>query len=541
VKREASKKNESDAMVTQPSEKMVVMNQHEGNLMLPNDEYNRTLVGNVHPSNWVNPEPAGRYNIVVIGAGTAGLITAVIAASLGAKVALIEKHLMGGDCLNVGCVPSKGIIRAARAWADLRNAEEFGLHIPPGVKYDFGAVMTRMRKLRAQISHNDSAHRYAKLGVDVYIGSGRFIGADSIQVEGPAGNRTLTFAKAAVCTGARASVPLTPGLKEAGYLTNETVFSLTELPSRIGVIGAGPIGCELAQSFVRFGSQVHLIETAHGILPNEDRDAAHIVEQQMLQDGVKLFCCGKDVKVQKTEVGKRLTVESHGQQYDVTVDEILVGVGRTPNVEGIGLEAVGVEYDKNGIKVNVQLQTTNPRIFAAGDICSRYKFTHAADAMAQIVIQNALFPHPFGIGYASVESLIMPWCTFTEPEVAHVGMYEKDAKEKGIEVETYTYKLSEVDRAILDGEDKGFARIHIQKGTDKIVGATIVAAHAGDMISEFSVAMKAGTGAKTIAGTIHPYPTQAEVNKKVVNLWRKAHFTPQTKNWLMKLFAWMRK
>jgi pyruvate/2-oxoglutarate dehydrogenase complex dihydrolipoamide dehydrogenase (E3) component len=528
-------------MVAQPSEKIGAMSPSEESLMLPNDEHNRMLVSNVHPANWVNPEPAGRYNIVVIGAGTAGLITAVIAAGLGAKVALIEKYLMGGDCLNVGCVPSKGIIRAARAWADLRNAEEFGLHIPPGVKYDFGAVMARMRKLRARISHNDSVHRYTKLGVDVYIGRGHFIGADTIQIEGPSGNRTLTFAKAAVCTGARASVPPTPGLKETGYFTNETVFSLTELPPRIGVIGAGPIGCELAQSFARFGSQVSLIETAHGILPNEDRDAADIVEQQMSRDGVTLLCCGKDLAVQKTEAGKRLTVDSHGQQYDVVVDEILVGVGRTPNVEGIGLEAVGVEYDKNGIKVNARLQTTNSRIFAAGDICSRYKFTHAADAMAQIVIQNALFPHPFGVGYANVESLIMPWCTYTEPEVAHVGMYEKDAKEKGIEIETYTYKLDEVDRAIIDGEEEGFARIHVQKGTDKIVGATIVAAHAGDMIGEFSIAMKAVAGAKTIAATIHPYPTQAEVNKKVVNLWRKAHFTPQTKNLLMKLFAWMRK
>jgi pyruvate/2-oxoglutarate dehydrogenase complex dihydrolipoamide dehydrogenase (E3) component len=517
------------------------MRQREEDIMPPNDEYNRTLVSNVHPSNWVNPEPAGRYNMVVIGAGTGGLITAVIAASLGAKVALIEKYLMGGDCLNVGCVPSKGIIRAAKAWADLRNAEEFGLHIPSGVKYDFGAAMARMRKLRARISHNDSVHRYTQLGVDVYIGSGRFIGTDTIQVEGPAGNRTLTFVKAAICTGARASEPPTAGLKEAGYLTNETVFSLTELPLRIGVIGAGPIGCELAQSFARFGSQVSLIEAEHGILPKEERDAAEIVEQQMLRDGVKLLCCGKDLKVQTTGAGKRLTVDSHGRQYDIAVDQILVGVGRTPNVEGIGLEAVGVEYDKSGVKVNARLQTTNPRIFAAGDICSRYKFTHAADAMAQIVIQNALFPHPLGLGYASVESLIMPWCTFTQPEVAHVGMYEKDAREKGIEVETYTYKLDEVDRAILDGEDEGFARVHIEKGSDKILGATIVAAHAGDLIGEFSVAMKAGAGAKTIAGTIHPYPTQAEANKKVVNLWRKAHFTPRTKALLMRLFAWMRR
>jgi pyruvate/2-oxoglutarate dehydrogenase complex dihydrolipoamide dehydrogenase (E3) component len=517
------------------------MSESDQSLVLPNDEFNQELVANVHPADWVNPEPTGRYNIVVIGAGTAGLITAVVAASLGAKVALIEKHLMGGDCLNVGCVPSKGVIRAARAWADLRKATEFGLHIPAGVKYDFGAVMARMRKLRARISHNDSAHRYTKLGVDVYVGSGRFLGAETIQVEGPAGDRILTFARAAVCTGARAAVPSTPGLQEAGYLTNETVFSLTELPQRIGVIGAGPIGCELAQSFARFGSQVYLIEAMHGIMPNEDRDAADIVEQQMLRDGVKLLCCGKDLKVHKTDDGKRLTVDSHGQQYDVTVDEILVGVGRTPNVEKVGLETAGVDYDKDGIKVNAMLQTSNPNIYAAGDVCSRYKFTHAADAMAQIVIQNALFPHPFGFGYASVESLNMPWCTFTEPEVAHVGMYEKDAKEKGLEVETYTYKLDEVDRAILDGEEEGFARVHIQKGTDKILGATIVAAHAGDMISELSVAMKAGAGAKTIAGTIHPYPTQAEVNKKVVNLWRKAHFTPRTKDLLMKLFAWMRR
>ena len=528
-------------MTTQLLSRAIGMSEHDESLMLPNDEYNQELVANVHPSEWVNPEPTGRYNIIVIGAGTAGLITAVIAASLGAKVALIEKHLMGGDCLNVGCVPSKGVIRAARAWADLRKATEFGLHIPAGVKYDFGAVMARMRKLRARISRNDSARRYTKLGVDVYIGSGRFLGFDTVQVEGPAGNRTLTFAKAAVCTGARAAVPDTPGLQEAGYLTNETVFSLTELPQRLGVIGAGPIGCELAQAFARFGSQVYLIESTHGILPNEDRDAAEIVQQQMLRDGVKLRCCAKHLKVEKLDPGKRLTVDSHGQQYDVIVDEILIGVGRTPNIERIGLEKAGVSYDQNGIRVNARLQSTNPRIFAAGDVCSRYKFTHAADAMAKIVIQNTLFPHPLNLGYAKVDTLVMPWCTFTEPEIAHVGMYERDAKEKGIEFETYTYKLEEVDRAILDGEDEGFARVHIKKGTDKILGATIVSAHAGDMISELSVAMKAGAGAKTIANTIHPYPTQAEVNKKVVNLWRKAHFSQGTKNLLSKLFEWMRR
>ena len=528
-------------MPTHHGESLYSMNVDIESLVLPNDEHNQKLVENVHPSNWVNPEPSGRYNIVVIGAGTAGLVTAVIAAGVGAKVALIERHLMGGDCLNVGCVPSKGLIRAANAWAELRDASKFGLQIPPGVKYDFGAAMARMRKLRARISHTDSAHRYKSLGVDVYIGQARFSGQDTVSVEGPAGNRTLSFVTAAICTGARASAPATPGLEEAGYLTNETVFSLTELPTRIGVIGAGPIGCELAQAFARLGSQVYLIEAMHGVMPNEDRDAADIVHQSMARDGVMVLCCGKDLSVTKTPGGKKLAVNSHGQQYDVTVDEILVGVGRTPNVDGLGLESIGVDYDKTGVKVNDRLQTTNPRIYAAGDICSRYKFTHAADAMAQIVIQNALFPHPFGVGYAGMDSLIMPWCTFTEPEIAHVGLYEADAKKKGLEIETYTYKLGEVDRAILDGEQEGFARIHIQKGTDKILGATIVAAHAGDLISEFSVAMKAGAGAKTIAATIHPYPTRAEVNKKVVNLWRKAHFTARTKMLLTRLFAWLRR
>ncbi len=514
---------------------------HEGARLIPDDEHDQKLLGNVHPSGWVNPTPSGRYNIVVLGAGTAGLITAVVAANLGAKVALIEKHLMGGDCLNVGCVPSKGVIRAATAWADVRHAEEFGLHVPAGVKYDFAAAMARMRKLRARISHNDSVHRYTELGVDVYIGSGRFAGQDTIEVQGPSGNRTVQFVKAAICTGARASAPPTPGLKEAGYLTNETVFTLTELPARLAVIGAGPIGCELAQSFARFGSQIYLIEAMHGIMPNEDRDAAAIVQQSMTRDGLQLLCCGKDLKVSKTEGGKRLTVDSHGQQYDVTVDEILVGVGRTPNVEGLGLETVGVEYDKAGVRVNDRLQTSNPRIYAAGDICSKYKFTHAADAMAAIVIQNALFPHPFGLGQASANSLIMPWCTFTEPEVAHVGMYEKEAKEKGIEVDTFTFKLDEVDRAILDGQDEGFARVHVKKGTDQILGATIVAAHAGDMINEYSLAMKAGVGLGTIAGVIHPYPTQAEVVKKTANLWRKSTFTEGKKQFLQKLFAWLRK
>ena len=502
----------------------------------PMDEFNQQLVNNVHPPEWINPTPTGRYNIVVIGAGTAGLVTAAVAAALGAKVALIERHLLGGDCLNVGCVPSKGIIRAARAWADVKKAERFGLRVDGRLASDFGAAMARMRKLRARISHVDSAHRYKNLGVDVFIGEGRFMGTDSIEVAG----QTLQFARAAVCTGARASVPPIPGLKEAGYLTNETIFSLTKLPTSLAIIGAGPIGCEMAQTFARFGSRVSLIESLHGILPNEDRDAAGIVEQSILRDGIQLLCCGKDLKIDTTNDGKRLRVDSHGKQYDLSVDEILIGAGRTPNVEGLGLETAKVAYDKNGVKVNKRLQTTNPKIFAAGDVCFPLKFTHTADAMAQIVIQNALFPHPFDLGYASTDSLIIPRCTFTEPEIAHVGMYEVDAKAKGVEIDTFTFELQEVDRAILDGEDEGFARVHVKKNTDRILGATIVAAHAGDLISELTLAMKGNLGLSTISGTIHPYPTQAEVIKKVANAWRKTTFTEGKKNFLKKLFAWMR-
>ena len=505
-------------------------------MLLPDDEYNKTLLDNVHPAGWVNPQPSGRYNIVVIGAGTAGLVTAAIAAGVGAKVALIEKHLLGGDCLNVGCVPSKGIIRASRAWAQMQNAEEFGIHIPGAVKYDFSEAMARMRRLRARISRTDSAYRYKSLGVDVFIGEGRFSGPDTIEV----GGTTLTFKKAAICTGARAAAPTIEGLGEAGYLTNETIFSLTELPHRLGIIGAGPIGSEMAQCFARFGSRVTVLERMGHLLPREDADAVEIVQRRMMSDGVQFIFDSKIVRVASRGNEKAIYYEMHGSMKELVVDQILVGVGRAPNVEGLGLEKVGVEYTGSGVKVNHRLQTTNARIYAAGDICFPFKFTHAADAMAQIVIQNALFPHPFGLAYAGTDSLLIPWCTYTEPEIAHVGLYEADAKAKGWEVETFTYKLEEVDRANLDGEDEGFARIHVRKGTDKILGASIVAAHAGEMISEFTVLMKTGHGLKTLTSTIHPYPTQAEVIKKVGNAWRKANFTESQKNILKKWFAWTR-
>ena len=505
---------------------------------LPDDTFNQSLIQNTHPEGWVNPRQADRYNLVVIGAGTAGLVTAAIAAGLGARVALIEKDMMGGDCLNVGCVPSKALIRAARAWADTKGLAEFGVQIPAdAMRYDFAEAMARMRRLRARISPNDSAQRFASLGVDVYFGPAKFTGPESIQV----GESSLRFARAAICTGARALAPEIPGLDDVGYLTNETVFNLTEPPVRLAVIGAGPIGCELAQCFARFGCQVTVLERSGRILPRDDADAAAIVQERMRQDGVAFVFGAKVTRASRRGTEKVVHLEREGFPWELVVDEILVGVGRAPNVEGLGLEAVGVDYGvKSGVEVNNRLQTTNRRIFAAGDVCSPYKFTHVADVHAQILIQNALFPHPLGLGYATTDSLIIPWCTYTDPEVAHVGLSEHDAKAREIAVDTFTVRLDEVDRAILDGQELGFARVHLKKGTDRVLGATIVASHAGEMISELTLLMKTGKGLATLAGTIHPYPTQAEVLKKLATAWRKSTFTAGKKRVLSQLFAWMR-
>ena len=504
-------------------------------LVQPDDVFNRQLVANVHPPGWENPRPADRYNLVVVGAGTAGLVSAAVAAGLGAKVALVEKHLMGGDCLTVGCVPSKGIIRAARAWSAVSTSAEFGISVRE-LDRDFGAVMKRMRRLRSALSGLDSAQRFTDLGVDVFVGQGQFTGKDSIQV----GDQTLRFARAAICTGARAAAPPITGLEEAGYLTNETVFSLTDCPGRLAVIGAGPIGCELSQAFARFGSTVTLIERADHILPREDPDAAAIVQSQMERDGMS-FAFGATITGVETRGSEKLIhFNLGGETNTVTVDDILVGVGRAPNVEGLGLREAGVTYDSGGVTVSKTLRTSNPKIFAAGDICFPFKFTHTADAMAQIVIQNALFPHPLGLGRATTDKLVIPWCTYTEPEIAHVGLYESEASARGLKVETFTQPLDEVDRAVLDGEPEGFARVHVEKGTDTIVGATIVAGNAGNLISEVTLAMKTGAGLLAIGGTIHPYPTQAEALRKVANLMRKARFSKRQQSVLRRWFQWTR-
>jgi pyruvate/2-oxoglutarate dehydrogenase complex dihydrolipoamide dehydrogenase (E3) component len=507
------------------------MEDHE---VLPLDVYNETLTANVHPSDWVNPIPVGRYNLVVIGAGTAGLVTAAGAAGLGAKVALIERHLMGGDCLNVGCVPSKGVIRASRAIFDARAGGVFGVRCSDGISIDFGAAMERMRRLRSDISQHDSARRFRdELGVDVFIGQGCFTGPDCVEVEG----RKLFFKRSAVCTGARASAPLIPGIAEAGYLTNETVFSLPELPPRLAVIGGGPIGCELAQAFARFGSKVTIIESVEHLLSREDAEAAEVVQQAMLREGVELCLQAKILGVTLKGNDKVINVEQDGRSLEINVDQILVGIGRAPNVERLNLEAAGIAYDlRQGVKVNEMLQTSNPHVYAAGDVCFPFKFTHTADALARILIANALFK-----GRQKTSALTIPWCTFTDPEIAHVGMYERDAKEKGIEVTTLTVPLSDVDRAVLDGETAGFARVHLRKGTDKILGATIVARHAGEMINELSLAITNGLALSAIGRTIHPYPTQAEVIKRLADTHNRTRLTPFIKNVLSGWLKWQRR
>ena len=472
----------------------------------PLDEHNIQLLDNVHPKNWIDPDPKDKYNLVVIGAGAGGLITAAGAAGVGARVALIESHLLGGDCLNVGCVPSKALISAARVAATARRASEFGVETGE-VRVDFPKVMDRLRRLRAKISPADSAERFSReLGVEVFVGRAKFTGSDTVEVNG----KTLTFAKAVIATGGSAAIPPIEGLAEAPYLTNANIFNLTDLPPRLGVIGAGPVGLELAQSFQRFGSKVTVFSRKDGILPKEDPDAAKIVEDSMRRDGVTFVLNCNYKKVISHGEGKPITVifEQDGAEHSIEFDALLVAAGRKPNVNGMGLENVDVEFDpREGVKVDDNLRTTNPNIFAVGDVASKYQFTHMADFMARIAIRNALF-----FGKDKVSQLLVPWSTYTDPEVAHVGLYERDLIEQDIEFSTFTKTFDHLDRAILEGETEGFVKIHTKKGSDKILGATIVGPHAGDMISEISVAITADMGLGAIAGRHSPLPHHGRLN-----------------------------
>ncbi len=496
--------------------------------LLLNDPHDRELKNRVGPKDWNNPKPARRYNLVVIGAGTAGLVSAAAAAGLGARVALVERRLMGGDCLNFGCVPSKALIRAARAAAGARISAELGIGLSDAaVQADFSRVMDRVRRLRAEISQNDSVERFTRLGVDVFLGNAKFIDHRTVDVDG----LKLRFKRAVIATGAGPAQPDIPGLDIAGFLTNETVFSLNTLPSRLLIVGGGPIGCELAQAIARLGSKVTIVEAQSRFLAREDAEAAEILGRALARDGIEIRLDTKVSRVVPRDNVKQVQLVSGDQSEKLEFDEILVGVGRIPNIQDLNLEVAGVHYRNSGVQVNDRLQTTNPRIFAAGDVCLPYKFTHTADASARIVIQNALF-----FGSRKVSSLTIPWCTYTSPEVAHVGLYEKDAQAKGIEVTTFKVPLSEVDRAVLDGETEGFVKIHVKQGTDEIIGATIVAEHAGELISELSVAIVGGIGLGRLSNVIHPYPTQAEAIRKAADQYNRTRLTPTVKSALKAWF-----
>ncbi|CAD7696020.1 unnamed protein product [Ostreobium quekettii] len=488
----------------------------------PIDELNARLLDNVRPLAWQDPEPAPRYNLVVVGAGASGLVSAAGAAGVGGRVALIEESLLGGDCLNVGCVPSKALIRCAKAVHEVRCSEAFGVEIDGTVRANFGKVMQRMRRLRAQISKNDSAERFTSLGVDVFQGRAKFNGPESLEVNG----KTLKFSAAVVATGGRAAVPPIKGLKDVPYLTNASLFNLTELPPRLAVIGGGPIGMELAQAMCRFGSEVTVLDIADRVLLKEERDAADIVLKQVEADGVKFKLPVGIQEVSRLESGEiTMSLDYKGSAETLVVDAVLVATGRVPNVEGMGLEVAGIKYDKRtGIEVNDFLQTTNKRVFAAGDVCTLYRFTHVGDSMARTVVRNALF---FGRGKMS--SLLIPWCTYTEPEIAHVGKYEHELDAAGVRYQKFRRDLADVDRAILDGADEGYVTVLTKEGSDQILGATVVAADAGNMISEVTVAMQAGMGLGALASVIHPYPTQAEAIRQCGDQYNRTRLTPVVK------------
>lgn len=486
----------------------------------PLDEHNRRLLANVHPPSWDNPRPEGRYHLVVIGGGTAGLVTAAIAVALGARVALVERALLGGDCLNVGCVPSKALIEAARGWHAAREAHD--RFAGPSVEQDadFDAVMERMRRLRADISSHDSAARFSDLGVDVYLGEGRFTAADTLTVAGTA----LRFWRAVIATGARAAVPPIEGLAESGYLTNESVFSLTELPARLAVIGGGPIGCELAQAFARFGSRVTLLEASDSILGNDDADAAAIVAESLRRDGVQIVCGARIARVSHSVSGRRIEFEGAAAEA-IDADEILVAAGRAPIVDALGLDAAGVEYDaRKGVTTDERMRTSNHAVFAIGDVASKLQFTHAADAQARMVVRNALFH-----GRAKKHDLIIPWCTYTQPELAHVGIDAAAVKEREAEVETLTVPLDSLDRARLAGETDGFLRIHLERGSDTILGATMVGPDAGEIISQITQAMVSSTGLSKLGEVVFPYPTLAEAVRKAADQYGRRRLTPLAK------------
>ncbi|MEZ4232357.1 MAG: mercuric reductase [Polyangiaceae bacterium] len=498
--------------------------------VLPEDDANQRLVDAVHPADWQNPEPSESYNLVVLGGGTAGLVCAVGAAGLGAKVALVERHLLGGDCLNFGCVPSKALLAAAHGAHSARNPFAVSDTSP---KPDFASAMAWVRDRRARIAPHDGAARIAGEGVDVFLGEGRFTAADVISV----GSVELRFKKAVIATGGRAGLPPISGLEGVPYLTNETVFELTEAPRHLLVIGAGPIGCELAQAMRRLGCEVTLLDRDTRVLPKDDERAAEILREVLEQEGVRVALNVDIERAEETSAGVRLSLRSRDAKdapaETLEGSHLLIAAGRVPNVEDLGLELAGIAFDpRRGVEVDDRLRTTNSSVFAAGDVAGGFQFTHAADAMARNVLRNAFF-----FGRAKTSSLVVPWATYTDPEVAHVGVTRHDAEAEGLE--SIEVELGSLDRAILEGVERGFARAYYDsKG--RILGASIVAPRAGDLIGELTLAITHGMTLSQLASVIHPYPSQGEISKKLGDAYMRTRLTPRVKRLFERWFRFLR-
>jgi pyruvate/2-oxoglutarate dehydrogenase complex dihydrolipoamide dehydrogenase (E3) component len=473
------------------------------------------------------PMPAkgdGTYNVVVVGAGTAGLVTAAGTAGLGGRVALIERHRMGGDCLNTGCVPSKALIASARRAQQAREGHRWGLE-DQEPRFRFEDVMERLRARRAALAPNDSQERFESLGVDVFRGEARFVSPHEVEV----GGQRLRGRNFVIASGSRAALPPVDGLAEARPFTNETIFDeLRERPARMIVIGGGPIGCELGQAFGRLGVKVTILEALPRLLDKEDEDAATLVRRQLEAEGVRVFTAARVRRVSRR--GGQTTVEREDGE-PLEAEALLVAAGRRPNVEGLGLEAAGVAFDAKGVPVNAHLQTSQPHIYAAGDVTGGLQFTHLADHHARTVVRNVLLPWI----KARVDTAVLPWCTYTSPEVARVGLNESEARRQGVPCDVWVQPMGEVDRAILEDEEAGFAKVLTETGSDRILGVTLVAERAGDLVHEFVVAMKAGVGLKGVSSTIHAYPTFAEVARKAADRYQKSRLTPRTR----RLFAWL--
>lgn len=487
------------------------------------NNYEREYLENLCPTGWRNPAPQSRYDLLILGAGPAGIGAAREAVALGARVALIERHRLGGGSLNYGCIPSKALLRTARLYAEMRHAENFGGVSPARIPFDWPAAMMRLQRIRARISRTASASGLSREGIALFFGNARFISPDAVAMDGV----TLRFKNALIATGSGPLLPGIPGLAEVGFLTSETVFDLPELPESLLVIGGGPLGCELAQAFARLGTRTVIAHSEPLFLPQEERDAAQMVSDALARDGVEIHLNSKAVKARAEGKMKAVDLLRDGQSMTTTVDEILTGIGRMPAIQGLQLELAGIDYDaERGIHVDDFLRTRNPRIYAAGDVCLEHRFTNTAAASARIVVRNALRR-----GRERLSTLTIPWCTYTDPEIAHVGLYVQEASERRIPVKTFTIPMHDIDRAIADSEDTGFVKIHLREGSDHILGATVVARNAGEMINTVSLAMATRIGLVALSKVMHAYPTQGSAIQRAAEAYVRSRRPSRLAAW----------